>query len=80
VAATLAEYVDYITPVPGAKQVVLDDASKAKGADKSGLEGLASSPLVFPTDADLSKTFRYRVLTPTEQVTWDRIFQPIIQG
>jgi spermidine/putrescine transport system substrate-binding protein len=80
VAATLAENIDYITPVPAAKPLILDDASKAKGDDKTGLEDLAGSPLVFPSDADLGKTFRYRVLTPEEQVTWDRIFQPIVQG
>ena len=80
IGATLAENIDYITPVPAAKQLVQDDAAKAKGSDKSSLEGLAASPLVFPTDADLAKTFRYRVLTPTEEATWNRIFQPIIQG
>jgi spermidine/putrescine transport system substrate-binding protein len=80
IAATLAENIDYITPVPAAKPIVLQDAAKAKGADKATLEGLADSPLVFPSDADLAKTFRYRVLTPEEQTVWDRIFQPIIQG
>ena len=80
VAATLAENIDYITPVPGAKQMIQQDAAKASGEDKASLEGLLSSPLVFPTEADLSKGHRYRILTPQEQTTWNRIFQPILQS
>jgi spermidine/putrescine transport system substrate-binding protein len=80
VAATLAENINYITPVPDAKQLIQQDADKASSADKATLEGVLSSPLVFPTEADLSKGHRYRILTPQEQTTWDRIFQPIIQA
>jgi spermidine/putrescine transport system substrate-binding protein len=80
VAATLAENINYITPVPDAKQLIQQDASKASSADKATLEGVLSSPLVFPTEADLTKGHRYRVLTPQEQTVWDRIFQPIIQA
>jgi spermidine/putrescine transport system substrate-binding protein len=80
IAATLAENINYITPVPDAKQLIQQDAAAASGDDKATLEGVLSSPLVFPTEADLSKAHRYRVLTPQEQTVWDRIFQPIIQA
>jgi spermidine/putrescine transport system substrate-binding protein len=80
VAAEVAEYVNYITPVPSAQQVVKQDAAAASGKDKAGLELLARSPLVFPTAADYSKLYRYRTLTNSELETWDNIFEPVYQS
>jgi spermidine/putrescine transport system substrate-binding protein len=81
VAATLAENINYITPVPDAKRLIQQDAASASSSDdKTTLEEVLASPLVFPTSADLSKGHRYRVLSPQEQTVWDRIFQPIIQA
>jgi spermidine/putrescine transport system substrate-binding protein len=39
-----------------------------------------TNPLVFPTEADLAKTKRYRNLTVEEEQVWDGIFQPIVQS
>jgi spermidine/putrescine transport system substrate-binding protein len=80
VAAKLAEYIAYITPVPAAKEQLQAKAAKSTGEDKETLEGLISSPLVFPSEADLGKAKRYRVLSVEEEQVWDRIFQPIIQS
>jgi spermidine/putrescine transport system substrate-binding protein len=80
VAAKLAEYIAYITPVPAAKEQLQAKAAKASGEDKATLEGLIDSPLVFPVESDLAKTKRYRVLSVEEEQVWDRIFQPIIQS
>ena len=80
VAAKLTEYIAYITPVPAAKEQLQAQAAKAKGEDKDTLDGLISSPLVFPSPADLSKAKRYRTLTVEEEQVWDRIFQPIVQS
>ena len=80
VAAKLTEYTAYITPVPAAKEQLQAQAAKAKGEDKETLDGLISSPLVFPGPADLSKAKRYRTLTVEEEQVWDRIFQPIVQS
>ncbi|MET8158118.1 spermidine/putrescine ABC transporter substrate-binding protein [Sphaerisporangium sp. NPDC005289] len=80
VAAALAEYINYITPVPGAQQVVKADAAKATGEDKKSLELLASSPLIFPSESDLAKLRTYKTLTPAEEKVFERIFQPIAQG
>ena len=80
VAAKLAEYIAYITPAPAAKQQLQAKAAKASGEDKQTLDGLIESPLVFPTEADLAKAKRYRVLTVEEEQVWNRIFQPIIQS
>jgi len=79
IAAMLAEYIDYITPVPAARDVVLSDAAAATdSATKDGLLGTANSPLVFPSADDLAKTSYYRVLTPSEASQWNDIFNAVI--
>jgi len=75
IAAMLAEYVNYITPVPGAQAVIEQDAAK-----DSSLKGLATSPLIFPNSEDFSRLHRYRVLTPAEERTWNSTFQPIYES
>jgi len=80
VAAKLAEYIAYITPVPAAKEQLQAKAGQSSGEDKQALEALVASPLVFPSDADLTSAKRYRVLSVEEEQVWDRIFQPIIQS
>jgi spermidine/putrescine transport system substrate-binding protein len=79
VAAMLAESIEYITPVPGAKDVIVQDANAATDADtKQGLLDTANSPLVFPSPADLAKTSYYRVLNPSEAAQWNDIFNAVI--
>jgi spermidine/putrescine transport system substrate-binding protein len=82
VAAMLAEYINYITPVDGAKvqPIIKQDAAQAKGSDKSDLEYLANSPLIFPKASDFANLHRYRVLTTDEEKTWNDIFEPIYQA
>jgi spermidine/putrescine transport system substrate-binding protein len=80
IAAEVAEYVNYITPVPAAQAVVQQAAQAASGKDKAALQQLASSPLVFPTAADYSKLFRYRTLSNSELDTWNGIFEPVYQS
>ena len=80
VAAKLAEYIAYITPVPAAKEVLQAKAAKASGEDKAYLDDLVTNPLIFPTEADLANTKRYRNLTVEEEQVWDGIFQPIVQS
>ncbi len=71
VAAMIADWVDYICPVPDAQQIVATDLKDPN---------VANSPLVFPNAQDLSRTSRYRVLKPGEVDRWNGIFQPIYQG
>jgi spermidine/putrescine transport system substrate-binding protein len=80
IAAMIAEWVNYITPVPGAQSVIEADAAKAKGGDRSYLESVAESPLVFPTSDMVAKLHNYRVLTDAEEKQWNSIFEPIYQG
>jgi spermidine/putrescine transport system substrate-binding protein len=80
VATMLTEYIAYITPVPSVKDRLQAKAAKASGEDKDYLDSLIDSPLVFPTEADLANTKRYRVLSVEEEQVWNRIFQPIVQS
>lgn len=78
--ATLTEFINYVTPVPEAKKYIQADAQAATGDDKADLERLYSSPLVFPSEADLAKLRTYRVLTQQEETQYQKIFLPIAQG
>jgi spermidine/putrescine transport system substrate-binding protein len=80
VAGALAEYINYVTPVPAAKQAIEADAAKATGEDKASLTDIARSQFVFPRPADLANTHTYRSLTVEEEKTWNRLFQPIFQS
>jgi spermidine/putrescine transport system substrate-binding protein len=79
IAAGLAEYINYVTPVPAAKQVILDKAATQSGDDQKTLQTLAASPLVFPAPADYAKLRHYRVFKdPQEQRQYESAFQPIV--
>jgi spermidine/putrescine transport system substrate-binding protein len=81
-ATLMAEYINYITPVDGAKvqPLIEQDAAKATGSDKADLNYLAASPLIFPKQSDFKKLHRYRVLTTAEEKSWNDIFEPIYQS
>ena len=81
VAAAIADYVNYITPVPATQGIFRQDARTATSKDdREYYEGLSTSPLVFPKAADYSRLHRYRVLTAQEQTTWNALFEPIYQS
>jgi spermidine/putrescine transport system substrate-binding protein len=80
IAAMLAEYINYITPVNGVQPVIERDAAKATGSDRADLKYLAKSPLIFPSSSDFQKLHNYRVLSTDEEKTWNDIFEPIYQG
>jgi spermidine/putrescine transport system substrate-binding protein len=80
VAAQLVEGIAYITPVSAAKEQLQAKAAKASGEDRQTLEDLVQSPLIFPTEQDLTNVKRYRALTVEEEQVWDGIFQPLVQS
>ena len=81
IATILAEYINYVTPVPAAQGLILKDAQAATNKDdKQSLEQLADSPLIFPSKSDYSKLHRYRVLDPDEEKIWDDLFEPIYES
>ena len=69
VAAEVAAYVNYITPVVGAREA-------AMAIDPE----LASNQLIFPDDATLAKARVFRTLTGAEEQKYDAAFQSILLG
>ncbi len=69
IAATMADFIWYVCPVPAAKDIVLNDLEDPL---------VANSPLVFPSADDLAKTHQYRVFKDTaEEEEWRGVFEPI---
>ena len=72
VAAIIADWVNYITPVPASRDIILNELDDP---------AVANSPLVFPDESTLSKGHRYYVFkSPEEEQEWNSIFQPIYQS
>jgi len=67
VAAEVAAYVQYISPVAGAAQ-------EAAAIDPA----LAENPLIFPREEDLAKTFIFMDLTPEKQTEYDEAWQALL--
>ena len=82
VAAVIADYVNYITPVPATQAIFAKEAKDATSKDdKEYYQGLSTSPLVFPTAADNRLLHRYRVLNGQQEIdTWNNLFEPIYQS
>lgn len=78
--APLTEFINYMPPVPATQQLLADKAEKATGADKKDLTRLSTSPLIFPTEADLARLRHYRRLTQAEEAEYQKIFEPIPKG
>ena len=80
-AASLAAYINYVTPVPSAQDRIKQEAAKATGDKKAELTTLAGSPLVFPSQSDYDK-LHYYVDFPTsaEKQAFQSIFEPIVLG
>jgi spermidine/putrescine transport system substrate-binding protein len=69
VAAQLADWIWYVSPVPAAKDIVLNDIDDPT---------VANSDLVFPSLDDLAKSHKYKVFKDQqEEDDWNGIFQPI---
>jgi spermidine/putrescine transport system substrate-binding protein len=79
IAAQIAQYVNYITPVPDAKPVVEQMAAQEQDPNEAArLREVAESPLVFPTDEEIAKLHTYRELKTQAEVTaWDGLFRSI---
>jgi spermidine/putrescine transport system substrate-binding protein len=67
VQADIAEYVNYICPVDGVKEIL----AKRDPA-------IAENPLIFPDEAFLANTFIFRELNPDEMREIDEAFQQVI--
>lgn len=69
VAAELAAWVNYVTPVVGAKEAM--DAIDPE---------LASNQLIFPDDSTLETVHVFRTLTPQEENDYQAQFQKVLLG
>jgi spermidine/putrescine transport system substrate-binding protein len=69
IAAAMADFIWYVTPVPAAKDIVLNQLDDPT---------VANSPLIFPSADDLAKTQGYKTFKSVEEEEeWNSIFQPI---
>jgi spermidine/putrescine transport system substrate-binding protein len=70
IAAEVADYVNYVTPVPDAKPILVSQDP-----------AVGKSPLVFPTAAENALTRQYYVYKNYNDFqTWNGTFNPIIQS
>jgi spermidine/putrescine transport system substrate-binding protein len=80
-ASTLAEYINYVCPVPAAQADMQKRAAALSGEEMESLESVATSPLVFPGQADYAKLHYYVDFnTAEEQQDFTRVFEPIVLG
>ena len=70
IAAMMTSWIGAIPPVPEAQDVL----------KSTGFKDIADSPLIFPTSEMTDQIHPYRVLSPTEQETWDDTFISVING
>jgi spermidine/putrescine transport system substrate-binding protein len=78
VAATIAEWVAYITPSM-CQQQVRDDAANARNPDtQKALAALADSPLVFPPAGETGDLHFYAPITPEQIPAWTDAFRRFI--
>jgi spermidine/putrescine transport system substrate-binding protein len=75
VAAKIASWVNFISPVMGAQQAMRDLGSEI-GDDE--LVALADDPLIFPTEEDLAKTYIFRDLDEETEREFNELFQAVI--
>ncbi len=73
VAAQMAAWINYITPVPEAKPIL----EKAKD---SYSRQVAASPLVFTTPETESQVYSYKNLSAEEEREWDELFNAVLEG
>ena len=68
-AARVADYVNYISPVIGAKEILVKNDAE-----------VADNPLIFPDDAERAKSRVFRALTADEETKYNAAFQALIGG
>ncbi|MGE5226742.1 MAG: spermidine/putrescine ABC transporter substrate-binding protein [Planctomycetaceae bacterium] len=77
IAAMIAAYVAYVTPVPTARDQILKmaQAKDVTAEQATSLQQIATSPLVFPSEEDEARLKRYRELKTDEELAqWQAAF------
>jgi spermidine/putrescine transport system substrate-binding protein len=62
-AATIEAYVNYVCPVKGAKEVMLESSPE-----------LADNPLIFPPDDYVARLHQFRATSAEEETAWSKAF------
>ena len=62
-AATIEAYVNYVCPVKGAKEVMLESSPE-----------LADNPLIFPPDDWVARLHQFRATSAEEEMAWSEAF------
>jgi spermidine/putrescine transport system substrate-binding protein len=76
VAAMIATWVNYVSPVPAAAEIIADRAATEPDPDEQAfLQRLSSSPLVFPSLDDAARLSTYRELRDDDELAlWNELF------
>jgi spermidine/putrescine transport system substrate-binding protein len=82
VAAQIAQYVNYISPVPEAQPEIVRMAESVDDPqERERLLQVAGSPLVFLTDEMAANLHEYRELaTDEEAAAWEATFRTVFEG
>ena len=85
IAQKITEWVFYMSPCGGVKDLIATHAAEERAAGKAALadklDATATNENLFPSDALLQRTkFRHYVRSDEEAAEWDSIFLPISQG
>jgi spermidine/putrescine transport system substrate-binding protein len=79
VAASLTEYINFITPVPAVQQHIAARAAAASGEEAATLRRLAHSPLVFPTATNYAHLCYHRdFASAAEWLRYDSVFRSVL--
>ena len=73
VAAQMAAWINYITPVPEARPIL-------KKSSDSYTRQIAASPLVFTTPEMESQLYSYKNLSLDEEQEWNELFNTVLEG
>jgi len=66
-AATIEAYVNYVCPVKGAKEVLLESDPD-----------IANNPLIFPPPDWVARLHQFRSTTADEEVAWSEAFSKVM--
>ena len=81
IAAELAAWVNYVSPVPAAKDAMLALADEEEAEDPewaADLRELAESPAIFPTEEYLANVGIARDFTPEEEEQYEQAWNAIV--
>ena len=78
IAAQLTESINYISAVPGAQPIIAAAAAKATGSSKALLHEVATSELVWPSDADYQRLYNYPDVSGKAQARYEALFNPVV--